>query len=70
MRMRVDAAGDDVSIGGIDRLIPFEVLTDLDDLLTIDQDVRLPLTVGGDDGSVLDDFGHWFGLLECDMPRT
>jgi len=58
MRMRVDAAGDDVGFRRIDRLVALQIRADLDDLAVVDEDIGGMAAVGGDDGAALDDFGH------------
>ena len=58
MGVRVDAAGDDIGVGGVDHLVALQILADFGDVLALDQDIGLPLAVGGDDGAVLDDLGH------------
>ncbi|MNV89493.1 hypothetical protein D3C71_1837920 [compost metagenome] len=58
MRMRVDAAGHDVTAARIERFVARQVRADLDDLSALDLDVRLVGQVGRDDGSTLDDSAH------------
>ena len=58
MGVRVDAAGHHVAAGGVELVIAVQVRPDADDLVVLDQHVGLPGAVGGDDGAVLDDFGH------------
>ncbi len=60
VRMRVNAAGHDVTAGRVQFLVAFQPLADLDDLAAIDKDIGLVGQVSGDDGAVLDDCGHWF----------
>ena len=60
MGVRIDAAGHDVAAGGVELVIAMQVLADGDDLAVLDQHVGLPGAVGGDDGAVLDDLGHFF----------
>ena len=58
MRVRVDASGHDIAARRVELLVAGKVRPDGGDRLAVDQDVRLPRPVGGDDGSVLDDFRH------------
>ena len=58
MRVRVDPAGDDIGLRGIDDLVAGQVLADGGDLLAFDQDIGLPGPVRGEDGAALDDFAH------------
>ena len=60
MRVRVDAARHDVAAGGVELVVAVQVRADGDDLAVLHQHVGLPGAVGGDDGAVLDDFGHVF----------
>ena len=62
MGVRVDAAGDDIGIRGVNGFVALQVLADPGDLLALDQDVGLPGAIGGDDGAALDDFGHGSSL--------
>ena len=39
MRVRVDAAGDDIGVRGVDGLVADQVLADRRDLLALDQDI-------------------------------
>ena len=61
MGVRIDAAGHDVAAGGVEVFVALEVLADFGDLAAVDGDVCLVGQIGGDDGSVFDDGGH-FGM--------
>ena len=58
MGVRVDPARDHVGVGGVDLLVALQVLADRLDRLALDQHVRLPRPVGGDDRAVPDDLAH------------
>jgi hypothetical protein len=58
MGVRVDAARHHIAAGGVELFVAGQVRADLDDFAAVDQHVRFPCAVGGDDSSVLDDFGH------------
>ena len=57
--MRIDAARHDIAAGGVELMVAMQVRADRDDLAVLDQHVGLEGAVGGDDGAVLDDFGHF-----------
>lgn len=58
MGVRVDATRHDIASGGVVLMVAMQIRTDGNDLAVLDQHIRLPCSVGGDDGAVLDDFGH------------
>ena len=58
MRVRVDAARHDKAARGVELVVAMQVRPDADDLAVLEEHVALPGAVGGDDGAVLDDFGH------------
>ena len=62
MRVRIDAAGHDVAAARVEHLAALQVLPDRGDLLALDQHIGAQVKVGGDDGAVLDDFGHGLKL--------
>ena len=59
MRMRVDPAGHHIAASRIELRPALEALPDLGDHPVLDADIGLVGEVGGDDGAVLDDGGHW-----------
>ena len=72
MRVRVDAAGNDIGARGIHHLVAREVRPDRGDALALDQDVGLVGAVGGNDCAALDDCGHRSLLhlsRQCEISR-
>ena len=70
MGVRVDAARHDVAAGGVELVVAVQVRADADDLAVLEQHVGLPGAVGGDDGAVLDDFGHSVPHMDCSSGRS
>jgi hypothetical protein len=63
MGVRIDAARHHVAAAGVELVVAMQVRADGDDLAVLEQHVGLPASIGGDDGAVLDDFGHLFCSL-------
>ncbi|WP_404928107.1 hypothetical protein [Mesorhizobium sp. ORM16] len=57
--MRIDTTWHDITAGGVELMVAVQVGANGDDLAVLHQHVGLPCAVGGNDGAVSDDFGHF-----------
>ena len=53
MCMRIDTAGNDIGLGGVNHLIAGQVFPDLRNLFALDQDIRFELAIRRDNGALM-----------------